>query len=185
MNKKFRITPTFIFCLFFVALFGIATVSAVPPLPQEFYGTVTVNGGVPAPVHSEVRAQVNGADRGSIITDVAGSYGGTGNFVLRLVVQATEADMSGPAIVTFYVNGAKADQQVSYVAGTSTSLALTVGSGGTMVHWNGTNWSAPAGGVDGYVNALAVSGTGTTMQRSSIVSVSWAARRRPATARVR
>ncbi|MCX6689295.1 MAG: PKD domain-containing protein [Methanoregula sp.] len=132
MNKKFRITPTFIFCLFFVALFGIATVSAVPPLPQEFYGTVTVNGGVPAPVHSEVRAQVNGADRGSIITDVAGSYGGTGNFVLRLVVQATEADMSGPAVVTFYVNGAKADQQVSYVAGTSTSLALTLSSGGTQ-----------------------------------------------------
>ncbi len=132
MDPKFRITHKFIFCLFFVALFGIATVSAVPPWPQEFYGTVTVNGGAPAPVQSEIRAQINGADRGSFITDVAGSYGGPGNFVPRLIVQATEADMSGPAVIMFYVNGAKADQQVSYVAGNSGFLALTVGSGGTQ-----------------------------------------------------
>ena len=40
--------------------------------------------------------------------------------------------MSGPAVIMFYVNGVKADQQVSYVAGNSGFLALTVGSGGTQ-----------------------------------------------------
>jgi len=131
MDRKFRITPKFIFCLFFVALFGIATVSAAPILPQQFHGTVTVNGGIAAPVGSEIRARVDGNDRGSIITTVVGYYGGTGNFDARLTVQATEEDLSGPAVVTFYVNGVKADQQVSYAPGTSLDLALTVGSGVT------------------------------------------------------
>ena len=49
-------------------------------------------------------------------------YGGSGNFDPRLIVQATEADLSGPAVVTFYVNGVKADQQVSYVPGSSSVL---------------------------------------------------------------
>ena len=128
MNQKFRISPKFIFCLFFIALFGIATVSAAPPLPMEFYGPVTVSGGIPAPVGSVITAQINGVDRGSFTTDVIGQYGGAGNFVPRLIVQATEQDMSGQAIVTFYVNGVKADQQENYVAGNSRFLGLTIGS---------------------------------------------------------
>ncbi|MEI7432758.1 MAG: PKD domain-containing protein [Methanomicrobiales archaeon] len=128
MNQKFRITPTIIFCLFFIALFGIATVSAAPPLPMEFQGAVTVNGGIPAPVGSVIAANVNGENRGSITTSVVGQYGGSGNFDPRLIVQATEQDMSAAAVVTFYINGIKADQQENYVAGSSKFLALTIGS---------------------------------------------------------
>ena len=96
-------------------------------MPQQFYGTVTVNGGAQAPVNSEIRAQVNGIDRGTLITSVVGLYGGSGNFDPRLTVQATEADLSTPAVVTFYINGVKADQQVSDVPGSSSILNLTIG----------------------------------------------------------
>ena len=134
MDPKFRITHKFIFCLFFVALFGIATVSAsdsLPVLPQEFYGTVTVGGGIPAPINSVVKAYVNGVDSGSITTDVAGYYGEFGG--TRLLVSPKPEDLSVSNVVTFYVNNVKTDQQAIFVAGGPTvNLALTVGSGGTQ-----------------------------------------------------
>ena len=129
MDRKFRITPTIIFCLLFLVLFGITAVSAAPPLPQEFFGTVTISGGTPAPVHIEIRAQVNGATGDQLSPMSPGIMAVQEILIPRLIVQATETDLSGARVVTFYINGVKADQQVNYIPGSASILNLTVGSG--------------------------------------------------------
>jgi len=61
-----------------------------------------------------------------------------------------------------YVNALAVSGTDIYVGGNFTSATNAeppaIGTC-SLAKWDGTNWSAPAGGVDGYVNALAVSGT--------------------------
>src|SRR5512138_1963785 len=98
----------------------IGAVSAVPVLPAEYYGTVTINGN-PAPAGTEISALINGSIVGNLVTARAGSYGGTGTFDPRLVVAGTG---DGEPIV-FLINGKPADQTGVYHPGDLRELSLS------------------------------------------------------------
>jgi len=107
--------------LLLVALVG--TASAVPPLPAEFSGTVTVDGN-PAPAGTVITARIGNHDRGSLTLDTAGVYGGIDLFDRRLIVNGEDGD-AGKEIV-FFVDGVRAPETAVYAAGTSTALDLAV-----------------------------------------------------------
>ncbi len=95
--------------------------SAIPLLPAEFWGTVSVSGS-PAPVGTVITARIDDRDCGSLTLTAPGVYGGESLFEERLIVNGEEGD-GGRAIV-FLVNGMPAGTEV-YAPGTSTRLDLT------------------------------------------------------------
>jgi hypothetical protein len=109
--------------VFIVTLIG--TVSAVPLLPAEFWGSVTIDGS-PAPAGTIITARIGDRDCGSLILERVGFYGGDGIFDRRLLVSGGEGDAG--EIITFTVNGKPVGTAV-YTTGTSTHLDLAVTSG--------------------------------------------------------
>jgi len=119
------------------------TAGAVPPLPAEFYGKVTVDG-TPASIGTALIAKINDQVRGKIALSTAGTYGGTGIFDDKLVVAATEDDVkSGSATISFYIGDKKADQTVPFEPGVAKELDLTVGNFGADFTANPTSGAAP------------------------------------------
>jgi len=124
-------------CLF------IITAGAVPPLPAEFYGKVTVDGS-PASIGTALVAKINDQVRGKLALTTAGQYGGTGIFDDKLVVAATEDDVkSGSATISFFIGDKKADQTVPFEPGVAKQLDLTVGNFGADFTATPTSGSAP------------------------------------------
>jgi hypothetical protein len=107
-----------------IALIG--TASAVPLLPAEFWGSVTIDGN-PAPAGTVITARIGDHDTGSLTLESAGVYGGDALFDRRLLVNGEDDDV-GKAI-TFFVDGARATRTAVYTPGTSTRLDLVVTSG--------------------------------------------------------
>ena len=103
------------------------TASAVPPLPAEYYGKVSVDG-TPAASGTALIAKINDQIRGKLVISSAGQYGGTGIFDDKLVVAATEDDVkSANPTISFYIGEQKADQSVSFEPGVAKELDLSVG----------------------------------------------------------
>ncbi|MFH0966755.1 MAG: hypothetical protein V1862_03615 [Methanobacteriota archaeon] len=103
-------------------------VTAVPPLPAEFYGTLSVDG-KPAPIGTVITAQINGVEKGSIVSIVDGFYGGPGLFDIRLKVNVSEEEYRpGELKVVFMINGQQATQNVDFEPGSSKQLDLSTGS---------------------------------------------------------
>jgi hypothetical protein len=79
----------------------------IPPLPQEFYGSVTIEGS-PAPSGSVIEARRSGVltnvPGNPLVTSVEGQYGGPNRGDARLIVQGDES-LYGGAPIQFYVNG--------------------------------------------------------------------------------
>jgi len=92
----------------------IGAATAAPALPCEYYGEISI-GGSPAPAGTIITATIGGAERGRLITSVEGTYGGTGMFDTRLLVQAVEGDDT--AAVTFLVNGVELPETAEYAPG--------------------------------------------------------------------
>ncbi len=107
--------------LLLIALIG--TASAIPLLPAEFSGTVTIDGN-PAPAGTVITARIGDCDRGSLTLDTAGVYGGAALFDRRLVVSGEDGE-AGKEIV-FLVDGVRAPGTAVYTPGTSTTLDLAV-----------------------------------------------------------
>lgn len=109
----------------------ITGVSAIPPLPYEFYGNATINGS-PAPAGTLIIAKIADAEVGNITTDAPGIYGGPATFDKRLVVNG--ADNQIGQYITFWVAGQQASQKVKLWAGESQKLNLDVeaGKGGSI-----------------------------------------------------
>ncbi|MCL0064235.1 Ig-like domain-containing protein [Dehalococcoidia bacterium] len=109
-----------------VSFLATPVVASVPPLPQAFWGYLTING-EPAPVGTTVEARVQGGLVGipgnPLITTQVGKYGGPGPFDPKLIVQG---DIEPGAIIEFYVNGFKADQTYEFTPGGITRLDLSV-----------------------------------------------------------
>ncbi len=80
--------------ILFCSLLPINTVLAVPPIAQQFYGTVTLDGSA-APDGTSVTASMNGRTAGSASVS-GGSY--------SLTINTIEGDAAGNSI-TFYVDG--------------------------------------------------------------------------------
>ena len=119
------------------------TAGAVPPLPAEFYGKVTVDS-APASVGTALIAKINDQVRGKLALTTAGQYGGTGIFDDTLVVAATEDDLkSGNATISFYIGDQKADQTVPFEPGVAKELDLTIGNFGADFTANPTSGTAP------------------------------------------
>jgi len=107
----------------------MVTVSAVPPLPAEYYGKVTVDGS-PAASGTALIAKINDQIRGKLVLSSAGQYGGNGIFDDKLVVAATEEDVKSESVaITFHIGDKKADQTVPFEPGVAKELDLTVGGG--------------------------------------------------------
>lgn len=104
-------------------------VSALPPLPAEFYGTVTIDS-APAPAGTVVAAYLGGTERGTLVISTAGNYGGTGPYDPRLIIQTKDEGDAGKPVV-FRVNGINTSQTALLVPGTSTRLNLAALSGQT------------------------------------------------------
>jgi len=101
--------------------------SAVPPLPAEFFGSVSV-GGVPAAAGTTLVAKINDQVRGQAVITTPGQYGGSGIFDNKLVIAVTEDDLkSGTPTITFFIGDVKADQSVQYQQGSAGRLDLTSG----------------------------------------------------------
>ena len=103
-----------------------APASAVPPLPMEFSGSVTIDGS-PAPAGTVVTARIDGRDCGSLTLATAGVYGGDALFDERLVVCGEDGDAQ--KTIAFFVDGALAAGTAVYTPGVSTRLDLTAMSG--------------------------------------------------------
>jgi hypothetical protein len=146
------------------AIVLIGTVAAAPPLPQEFYGSVFLNGN-PAPVGTVIIAKINGETRGTFITTETGVYGGAGNFDPRLRVNATEEELSaGNTTITFIVGGVQAFQIVTFKSGspenTKLDLLANIRAFGTDTTVIPTYSSGGTSG--GSVSPASGTGTGTT-----------------------
>ena len=127
-----------------------------PGVPNQFYGTVTINGST-AGSGVTITAVVNGVNGATTTTDSSGRYGYSAAFMVN--------GSTGNQI-TFLVNGTQAGQSVSFQAGGIINLPLTVGPGSTTTS-SGTltivTSSLSNGTVGtGYTQTLAASGgTGT------------------------
>ncbi len=108
--------------LFILLLALAAPAAAVPLLPMEFSGSVTIDGS-PAPAGTVVTARINGSDCGSLTLATAGVYGGDALFDERLVVCGEDGDAQKP--IAFFVSGVLAAGTAVYTPGVSTRLDLT------------------------------------------------------------
>jgi PKD repeat protein len=104
----------------------ISVVSAVPPLPSEYHGAVTIDG-APAPKNTVIHAVIGGEVKGELVVSNAGTYGGTGTFDPRLVISGDEEDMG--QTVQFTVNGVTANQTMTFTGGEAGSLDLSAAGG--------------------------------------------------------
>ena len=79
--------------------------------------------GAPAPANTVIRAVIGGEVKGELVVSSAGAYGGTGTFDQRLVVSGDEEDLG--QMVGFMVNGAPADQTMTFTGGEAAGLDLS------------------------------------------------------------
>ena len=109
----------------------VSGVSAIPPLPYEFYGNATING-TPAPAGTLIIAKLGDVEVGNLTISAVGVYGGSGTFDKRLVVNGDEKQIG--QYITFWADGEEAAQKVKLWAGESQRLDLTFipGAAGTI-----------------------------------------------------
>jgi hypothetical protein len=120
-----RYTATLLF--FLIACSAFVSVSAdTPVLPCEFYGPLYIHG-EPASVATIVEAKIGGAVYGRIVTTEVGVYGGPGTFDQRLKVIVDSSVIAQNNVIEFWIDGQKAEQSLSYVAGSSTQVILSIG----------------------------------------------------------
>ncbi|MDD1724807.1 MAG: hypothetical protein LUQ07_06740 [Methanospirillum sp.] len=116
--------------IFFFSLLiitSISIVSAVPPLPAEYYGNVLIDGS-PAPAGTVVTILMQNIPKGSLTTEVPGFYGGPGLFDPRLKINATEEEYkAGNLTVSFQINGVPAARTILFEPGSSQQFDLSTG----------------------------------------------------------
>ncbi|MCK9306774.1 MAG: hypothetical protein M0P17_04530 [Methanoculleus sp.] len=123
--------------LLFLAL--AAPASALPLLPAEFSGTVTIDGS-PAPAGTVITARIDDRDCGSLTLAAAGVFGGDALSDDRLIVNGEDGD-AGKAIA-FLVDGVAAGTAV-YTPGASITIALAATTGTAS---GGSSGSSSGGG---------------------------------------
>lgn len=158
-------TAIIVLVVMMAALVGSAAAADETPIvPQEFSGTVTINGN-PAPAGTVIEALINGTPYGTLTTDTKGVFGGVEKDDDRLVVKGG-GDVVGKTI-TFTVNGNKAAQTAVFEPGELGNLALSVKTGTTPGGNTGTGGGgssnpAPVKTVTPSVDAPAAPPVGST-----------------------
>jgi hypothetical protein len=152
----------------------IGTAGAAPIIPEQFYGSVFLNGN-PAPAGTVIIAKINGEVHGNFTTTETGLYGSSGNFDPRLTVVLTEEEMkTGNNTITFYVGGIQAFQTVPFVSGGGMKLDLIANEKAFAVDTTVvTTYSSSSGSTSGsgYSSGGSVSsatGSGTSMTSGNV-----------------
>lgn len=112
--------------LFLLSMVPGSVLAAIPPMPGEFYGNVTING-IPAPAGTLVEARINGLSAGSLTTTNDGFYGGTGTFDPRLIVSG----QNNGQVISFFIGGLEANQTAVFQERSISRLDVTAISSGT------------------------------------------------------
>jgi hypothetical protein len=126
MNYKILLTAVFIILM-------SASVLAVPGIPHQFWGAVTVNG-QPASDGLTVTAKINGVEVKSTTTS-GGEY--------NLIIDDPFNDRSGDA-VNFFVEGKDTDQSLDYCNGCVNELDLSA-----TIEGGSPGGGSPGGGPSG------------------------------------
>ncbi len=128
--KRLRLPAIFLLA---VGLFlvNVVRVSAVPPLPSSFYGTVKLDG-ANVPEGTQVTAFINGVQYASSAYLV---YGADTVYTFQVpgddpTTPAREGGVSGNTVV-FHVDGYVADQIAPWLGGSNVQLNLTASSTNT------------------------------------------------------
>jgi hypothetical protein len=101
----------------------IGTVAAIPVIPEEWYGSVFLDGH-PAPAGTVIVVQVNGNASGQLTTTEQGLYGSQSG-QNNLFAQINDQEFAkGTPTVTFLVNGIQAYQAVPYQSGNLSNLDI-------------------------------------------------------------
>jgi len=142
--------------LLFALVGGVAAAEdGIPLLPDEFRGSVTINGD-PAPTGTELTALINGEVRGSLTTTEKGKYGGLELNDRRLIV--TGHDGEAGEIITFKIGTHAAKQTSTFRPGETQEIDLSV------TYSTGSSTGGGGGGSGGYsspvVSPTAVVATG-------------------------
>jgi hypothetical protein len=151
------------------SLAGIA--AAIPPMPQELSGQVTI-GGEPAPVYTVIEAMIGDYSAGYVRLQEPGIFGGDEKFDNRLVIAGEETHVGDT--VTFVIKGQAADQTVVFTPGATGYIILSFphiyegggGSSGSAV----PPTQAPQG-----EGSLLHDGSGTVLQDTGVCSSQGAA----------
>ncbi|MBP2144929.1 hypothetical protein J2129_000383 [Methanofollis sp. W23] len=125
---KSRTAITVLIVMMAALVGSAAAANETPIVPQEFSGTVTINGN-PAPAGTVIEASIAGTLYGTLTTDTKGVYGGVEKNDDRLVVKGG-GDVIGRTI-TFTLNGNKAAQTAVFKPGKLGNLALSAKTGST------------------------------------------------------
>lgn len=126
------------------ALIGtVVAANETPVVPQEFSGTVTINGN-PAPAGTVIEAFIDGTSYGKLTTESTGVYGGFEIDDDRLVVKGG-GDVIGKTI-TFTVNGNKAAKTAVFSPGELGNIDLSVQAGGGTTPPGGSTGGGSSGG---------------------------------------
>jgi hypothetical protein len=104
----------------------VSSVSAVPPIPSSFWGTVKLDG-ANVPVDTAVTAYINGVQYTSAVVqlfngDTVYSFNVLGDD--SSTPDVIEGGVSGDTI-RFYIDGHPADQTAPWLGGTNVELNLT------------------------------------------------------------
>ena len=117
---------------------------APPAFPQEFYGSVTIDG-APAPAGTVIAGVIGGRECESVTTTVLGEYGSSSRHKGANLLVWGSTEQAGETI-TFLVGGKAAKETATYTPGEVTRLDLTV-AGSSSGGGNEGSSSSPAAPV--------------------------------------
>ena len=108
--------------LVFAFVGGVAAEDSIPLLPDEFRGSVTINGNS-APVGTVLTAYINDEVRGTVTTTEEGIYGGLELDDRRLIVTGYDGEVG--VTITFTVAGYTATETATFTPGETQRLDLS------------------------------------------------------------
>jgi hypothetical protein len=142
----------------------------IPPLPQAFYGNVTIDGN-PAPVGTIIEARGTGVLTGitgnPITTTEVGKYGKAGALEPKLIVQG---DISDEAEIEFLVNGIYTSQTYAFQSGETTQFNLALVITGASITAKKVV-TVPAGQTNYVIDASVEAGTTITVSTTAEVTI--------------
>lgn len=127
LNLSCAILSIAVVVLMTLSLLSVAGVQAQeggpPVLPCIFYGNVSIDEKL-APIGTEITAKMDNKTCGNITVTEEGRYGGAGGFDPKLLVIGTAEDEN--KIISFFVDGAKAEENATWNSGEVYNLDLSV-----------------------------------------------------------
>ena len=156
MGKKGRwvLVPVIILALALCAVIPADVAHGIPAMPHAFHGTITI-GGSDAAIGTVITAKIDGVQKGSYTTTVAGQYGNPSELDYLIV----SGDIEG-ATIYFYADGNVANETYAFEPGGGpTELNLTV----TVATYDLTTSSTTGGSVTTPGEATYTYNTGTVV----------------------